>query len=166
MSKKLLGIAVVVVFTVCVLSVQAHAYGKKGEKSGAHFSLEEKVMKKAHFLMENQEEIGLSDEQIEKVRAAKLATKKSLIKLGAEIELLSIDMKSMLYQEAVDVKALKKLVDKKYELKKEKTNMLIDAYVKIKGELTEDQVKLMKDAWKEKKKGWHDGKKGCPMMQK
>ena len=168
MLKKTLGIGIIVVFGVCMLVVPAHACSGKGREKSSHFSLEEKVLKKAHFLMKNQEEIGLSDEQVESIKVVKMATKKALIKQGAEIELISLDMKSELYKDVVNEKALKKIVDKKYDLKKAKMNMLVDAYIKIKGELNDAQRQMMKEIWKKKKAemGGHGGKMGCPMMMK
>lgn len=166
MKKKLFGISVIVLM-FCVLAVSAHACsGKKGEKS-SHFKLEDKFSYKAHLMLENQEEIGLTEDQIESIRALKLETKKSLIKQNAEIELLSVDMKAELYKDVIDVKALKKIVDKKYDFKKAKMNMVIDAYAKLKGVLDEGQRHFLKELWKEKKaaKGTYGEKPTCPMMK-
>ena len=126
------------------LSADGKGHGKK--------SLDEKFMKKAHFIMLYQDELGISDETVDGIKALKIETKKNLIMKNAQIEVLAIDIKSGLYAEKIDVEAIDKLIDQKYELKKEKAKMLVAAYATLKGMLTEEQMDTLKGIWTTQKK--------------
>lgn len=170
MNKKFMG-TVLVVFTLIfsVLAVEAYArdYGKT---KGRHWDLEEKFLKKAHFFLKNQEELELSDEQIEKIKDLKIKTQKDIIRKDAELEILALDLQSGLWKDTINIDVVNKLIDKKYDLKKGKAKSLVDAYAALKDILTEEQKKKMKDLWKKcKKEMMHGsmmkGKMGHPMMK-
>mgnify|MGYP000282824940 CR=1 FL=1 len=58
--------------------------------------------------------------------------------------MLKIDIKAKLWEDTIDKKGINKLIDKKYELKKEKAKALVDAYAQFKKILTEEQNKALK----------------------
>lgn len=156
MRKRRIAVVVVLVMTFGLLG--GAAFADHCEKGGCQHAkdkggLEAKFCAKAHFLMKNQEELGLSDDQIAKINGIKLNNKKDLIKRNAEIEILALDIKSALYAETVDTKAVNALIDKKYDLKKENTKVLVGAYAALKEILTKEQKEKMKDLWKKCKKG-------------
>ncbi len=97
-----------------------------------------------HFcrdLLENQEEIGLSRETAQKVKELKVRTKKEMIKDGADIEMITVDIGAELWSQKPDIGLINKLVDKKYDLKKESVKKFIEAFVALKTMLTPDQLK-------------------------
>ncbi len=156
MRKRQIAVVVALVMTVALLC--GAAFAEDCEKGGSQCAkdkgcLEAKFCDKAHFLMKNQEEIGLSDDQIAKIKDIKLNNKKDLIRRDAEIEILALDIKSALYAETIDTKAVNALIDKKYDLKKEKTKALVGAYAALKEILTKEQKEKMKDLWKKCENG-------------
>ena len=144
----LLVLVLGLVFSAGSLYADGKGHGKGHGKEG----LDEKFMKKAHMIMMYQDELGLSDETVDGIKALKIETKKNLITKKAQIEVLAIDIKAGLYAEKIDVEAIDKLIDQKYELKKEKAKMLVAAYAKLKGMLTEEQMDTMKGIWMTQKK--------------
>ena len=132
-------------------AIEAYAFGHC-EKGGYYSSLECKFFKKAKLMLSYKEELGLSDEQIKKIKALKLETEKSLIKTDAEIDVIALDIKAEMWMDPLDTNAVNKLVDKKYELKKGKAKSLVAAYAELKGILTEEQKAKMKELYKGSKK--------------
>lgn len=148
MNRKTM-IAVVLCMALAINLVALDAYaGDHGKGKGQHFDLEDKFCKKAHFILENKEELGLSDKQVEQVKDLKLKTKKDLIGKKAELEILGLDIKAAMWNDPLDVNAVNKLIDKKYDIKKEKEKSLIGAYAALKGLLTEEQKEKMKGLFK------------------
>lgn len=146
-------------FLVLVLAVSiSTAYAYDCKKSGSHgygsksYSAKSKILHKAHFLMEKKEELGLSDEQVAKIKDLKLNAKKVSIKRGAEIEIIALDIKAAMWQDAIDTEAIDALIDKKYEIKKEKAKSMVRAYAELKGILTAEQKDKLKELYKACKK--------------
>ena len=104
----------------------------------------EKFFHFAHSILENHEELGLTDVDVKKVRDLKIGTKKSMIRNRAEVELLMVDVISSLYQEKPEISEINKLIDKKFEIKKAGMKKLIAAFVGIKKLLSKEQMKQVK----------------------
>ena len=104
----------------------------------------EKFFHFAHSILENHEELGLTDVDVKKVRDLKIGTKKSMIRNRAEVELLMVDIISSLYQEKPEISEINKLIDKKFEIKKAGMKKLIAAFVGIKKLLSKEQMKQIK----------------------
>ena len=113
---------------------------------------EGKFCHKAHFILENEEELGLTAEQVGKIGDLKLQTKKALIKKEADIKVLALDVMAKLHADTIDTKAVSELIDKKYELKKEEAKLVVESIASLKGILTDEQTKKLKDLWKKCKK--------------
>ena len=116
----------------------------------------EKFFHFAHSILENHEELGLTDVDVKKVRDLKIGTKKSMIRNRAEVELLMVDIISSLYQEKPELSAINRLVDKKFEIKKAGMKKLIAAFVGIKKLLSKEQMKQIKAICKSE--GHHQSK--------
>lgn len=119
-------------------------------KSSQSWGLEEKFFHKAHFMLTNQEEMGLTDQQAENIKKLKIDVKKALIRQDAEIDVLALDIKAALYNRPVDAAALRELIGKKYDLKKGKKQYLADAYAQLVNGLDDQQYQQMKALWKSK----------------
>ena len=115
-----------------------------GKKEGHGYDFGKKVLGKMHLAMANKEELALSEDQYQKIKALKISTKKDLIRNKAEIDLVAIDIKSKLSEDTIDVEGVNKLIDQKYELKKARAKALVGACVKFKGILTAEQQQKMK----------------------
>ncbi len=154
MNRKSLIMCAGVLFFVLTISLSKayanHGHHGFGYKEGG---LDEMFFMKAHFIQENHEALGLSDDKVEAIKNLKLETKKMLIKQNAEIDIASLDIMAKLHDYPVDVDAADKLVDRKYELKKTETKNLVEAIAKLKSNLTKDQYDKMHKLWEAREKG-------------
>jgi hypothetical protein len=132
------------------------------EKMWSKMELDDMFLKKAHFILANADEIGLNDEQAQKVEALKLSVKKSLIKHDADIELLALDIKEELGKEEINTATVNSLIDKKYGVKAQKAKDIVGAYADIKKSLTKEQQQKLKDMWLSSM----TGRAKCMMMEK
>ncbi len=152
MNKKLAIVGIVAIALVFAISVSAinacdghgkSSWSKCSGKSGK-WDLESKFYMKAYMIIKNSDELGLSDKMVDKIRELKMSTKKSLVMKKAEIEVIGLDIKSMLHGDTVNIEEINKLIDKKYDLKKEKTKSIVAACVTLKSYLSEDQMDKLK----------------------
>lgn len=109
--------------------------------------LEAKFYSKVKFMLTNYEELGLTDKQIEAIKALKFKVKRDLIKTDADIDIAKVDMKVELWKDKYDLNALDKIIDRKYDLKKEKAKYLVKAIADLKSILTDEQMKKAKSMW-------------------
>jgi Spy/CpxP family protein refolding chaperone len=58
---------------------------------------------------------------------------------------LAVDIKAEMWKDPMNVDKINKLIDQKYDLKKEKTKIIVKAYDDIKNILTADQKAKLKD---------------------
>lgn len=123
--------------------------------------LAEKFFHFAHAILENREEIGISEDDARKIKDLKIRTKKDLIKDGADIEILGVDIFSRLWEEKIDLAEVEKLIDKKFELKRESLKKLIRAFVAIKKMLSRDQLMKLKGICKAEKAREAEGGACC-----
>lgn len=147
MRKVMTTMALVAI--LAMVTTASFAYDKECKKSKGS---ECRVDKKAHMLLKNQDELGLSDAQVKQIKEIMLVSKKGKIKQSAEIEIIVLDIKSAMCEDDVDTKAINALIDKKYELKKVAAKSSIAAYAELKSILTEKQRDKLKDLWKKCKK--------------
>jgi len=167
--KYLISICIVAccVLAIAVSSVSAYecqmgkcdfmsGQGKMSERKGT----DKAFFYKAYFILENASELGLSSDQIEKIKTLKYSVKKSLIKQDAEIKTIALDIKEALGKDEIDVSAVNKLIDQKYVLKANKAKESVDAYANLKKILTADQIEKLKEIHRPGMGGWHKGWKG------
>ncbi|MDD5085795.1 MAG: Spy/CpxP family protein refolding chaperone, partial [Candidatus Omnitrophica bacterium] len=146
MSKRFIMVLVLALAMLINLpAAQAYGggHGEKG-KSCRMGDISEKVFHKAHSICAGMEELGLSDEQIKKVKDLKIAAKKDLIRKESEIALVDVDMQAALWADPIDTKILSELIDKKYELKKAMAKDMIKAYTDMESVLTAEQKSKLK----------------------
>ena len=163
-------IATVFVVVLCALSlVSSYALadqcsmGKcngmaKGNKMWAGKGHDEMFFRKAHLALAKAKELGLSDDQVSKIKALEYNLKKSSIKEEADIKSLGLDIKEAITKDTVDTNAVNSLIDKKYALKAAKAKEGIQAYANLKTILTKDQYDKLKEMrghgmWGKKKEG-------------
>jgi hypothetical protein len=106
-----------------------------------HRDIFEKFFHFAHDVIENHEELGLSREAVKKVIDLKINTKKQMIKDAAEVEMATVDIFAELWSENTGTAEVNKLLDKKYELKKESMKRFIESFMALKKMLTPEQMK-------------------------
>lgn len=142
------GVRLAAVLVAILFLASASQAFHPGKSEGHHKGFGEKLSLKAHLILKNEEELGLSDEQVGKVKALTLKNKKDLIMQEAEIEVLSLDIKSKTWGDEIDTSAINKLIDQKYELKKAKAKSSVEAYAELKKVLTDEQKAKLKALWK------------------
>ena len=143
---KLIAIVVIMTFasSFSYAMMCSKCSGMMGDKQSKSKSLDEKIYYKAKMMMKNKEELGLSESQVDQIKKLKMETKNNVIRKDAEIDILAIDIKSELWEDKIDTAKTDPLIDKKYNLKKEKTKMLVSALAQLKAILTEDQLEKLK----------------------
>ncbi|MBZ0165249.1 MAG: Spy/CpxP family protein refolding chaperone [Candidatus Omnitrophica bacterium] len=125
------------------------SYGRHhGKRHGKDGGMEGMVSHKAHFFLMHQEELGLSEDQVKQIKGLALATKKTVIAKQAEIDIVKTDLHAAMWEESPDAAAVRSLVAKKYDLKKEKALAVTDALLQLKTVLTPEQKAKAKTVWK------------------
>ena len=142
--KESIRIGLITLLCVGILSAPCDAQGHRKGKRHDGYGLENKFFHKLDLAIANDVKLAISDEQFEKIKMLELNTRKNLIMKRAEIAVLKIDIKLKLREDIIDKESINKLIDKKYELKKDKAKTLIDAYAQFNNILTEEQKKKLK----------------------
>ncbi len=135
----LLAISVIICFPLMALAQGC----QKGKGSGQGCRFEKKLFCKLHFVLVHQEKLGLTEEQVSKIKQLKMSTKKDLIKREAEIDLATVDIKAKLCEDKICQKSIGKLIDNKYDLKKEKAKALVGVFAELKNILSDEQKKQL-----------------------
>jgi hypothetical protein len=128
------------------------AQGGHGER------LEDKFFMKAHFYLDKKDELGLSEEQVNRIKNLKVNLKKELIKNEAEVDIVAVDIKARLMDDKINAGDINALIDKKYEFKKTAAKATVTSFAELKTVLNDDQKEKAKGIWEAKSKS---GK--CPM---
>ncbi len=116
---------------------------QKGKGSGQGCGFEKKLFCKLHLVLVHQEALGLTAEQVSKIKKLKMSTKKDSIKNEADIDLITVDIKAKLCEENICQKSVGKLIDKKYDLKKEKAKAFVSAFAEMNNLLSDEQQKQL-----------------------
>ena len=150
-------IATIFVVLLCALALASSAafadqssMGKcnfmpKGHKMWSEKGHDEIFFRKAHFALAHAAELGLSDDQVSKIKAIEYTLKKNLIKEDANIKSLGLDVREAIEKDAIDTNAVNSLIDQKYAIKSGKAKETIQAYADLKKILTKDQYNKLKE---------------------
>jgi hypothetical protein len=109
------------------------------------------IMKKSCFLLGNAEELGLSDDQMKKIKSIKMETKKQYILTKAQMEAGFIDLKMKLHEDTLDMEGLNAMADQFAAGFADATKKAIQNYAALKGVVTADQMAKAKKMWMKKK---------------
>ena len=166
MRAKMLCAMVVIVGLVLGSAVTGSYAGDEGK--GKEGCLAGKLCMKMAFVMANEKDLGLTEEQVAKLKELNMKTKKEMIGMKASEEIAELDMGEALHQKTIDVAAVNALIDKEFDLKKGKAKAMVASYAALKDILTTEQKDKMKELWKagEKREG-HDNRdnKMCDMTK-
>ena len=139
-------------------SVGGHGQGMMHmrHKEGGQCQVAGKFTKKAHFILENQKELGLTDQQVTTIKELKLQAERDGIQQNADREIYLLDLRSKLGEDKIDVEGTNALIDKNFlsAAAAEKAN--VQAYAKLKSTLTPEQITKMKELLKSKKELWEN----------
>jgi hypothetical protein len=104
----------------------------------------DKFMMKAHLLLENKSEIGLTDDQVKAIKGLKLQMEKDSIRQSADMKTFILDLQSKLSEDKVDVDRTNALIDQNFTAASVAAKSNLAAYAKLKGLLSPDQITKMK----------------------
>ena len=144
--KKYLIVTMALALTVGLMQSVSFAdkgYGH-GERVYQKKSIKAKFFKTVRLIYLYQDELKVSDEQLDKIKQLKVTLKKDLIQKKADIKVIKVDIRSLLHKDEVDLDAVNRLIDQKYEIKKAKSKMVVESYVNLKKVLTKKQMDNLK----------------------
>ncbi len=151
MMKKTMLFLVLSMAVFLSAAVPAHAWDGKGKecppgmgKEHGPCPIADKFMMKAHFLLENKDEVGLTDEQVKAIKELKLQAEKDGIRQFADMKTFMLDLQYKLSEDKVDVEGANKLIDKNFIVASAAAKANVEAYAKLKGFLSPEQIKKMK----------------------
>ena len=119
----------------------------KCDKSQCPF--ESCLMKSTCCALKNKEELGLSDEQANKIKELGSKTKKDVIQLKADSEKVGIDIKSAVIADDFNAEVINALIDKNLELKKQTMKTIVDSHAELLAILTPEQKVKLKEVVKD-----------------
>ena len=105
------------------------------------------------FFLGMKDELGLSDEQVSKLKALKSETEKQMIRTEADIEILQIELHDILSQDKVNVKAVDTKIEKMGELQTKMYKAHIHARLNAQKILTPEQLKKHREIKGKRKHG-------------
>lgn len=128
---------------------KSRAYGYDDEKYACPIT--GKLMGKAHFYLENQKELGLTEEQVNSIKALKLETKKIYLRQMADHQIFELDMNHKLSETKVDVAGIQAMIDQHTASMTSSAKETVAAYAKLKSVLSGEQIAKAKEFWVAKK---------------
>jgi Spy/CpxP family protein refolding chaperone len=126
---------------------------------GSQCPVADKLMRKAHFLLEHETDLALTDEQVKTIKGLELEAEKDSIRQAGDMKIFLLDLKSKLGEDKIDAEGTKAFIDKTFSSVAEAAKANVDAYAKLQGVLTPDQLAKMKALVKEKKEHWRNAEK-------
>ena len=148
--KRTSGRSATVLLIVSVLSAPSLSFAHRSESMNDS-KLEQVFFYTAEFILQNEDELALTEDQVKVIKELKLGVEKDLIRHAAEKKLLAADINAKLREDLVDLESTLPLVDQKHEVKKTIEKSLVEDLGRLKATLTEEQRKKLKTLWKKKK---------------
>lgn len=130
-------------------------YGKGGCSSHASSAcpISSKFCQKVCWIMEHKEELGLTDDQIAKIKALDLEVEKSSIRGMAEMKVFALELENRMSQDVIDVASIENMIDSSMASMALSAKATVKAYADLKSVATPEQ----KAKAKELKKAGHAG---------
>lgn len=122
--------------------------GSDCEKGGC--PILNKILMKSCFFLSNKTELGLSDEQVAKIQGIQLEAKKSAVKMGADMQLWTMDLEAKLSEPTVDVQGISAMIDQGTAAMGQSAKTSVQWYADLKAVLTPEQMAKAKEIWSKK----------------
>ena len=97
-----------------------------------------------------QNELGLSKEQIEKIKNLKFSTDKEIVRLRSQMELKEIDLREELSKDQPDMNLIRNLVKAKHSIMADIELAKVKEYTGVKNIMTPEQVEKFKEAMRKR----------------
>jgi len=109
------------------------------------FSIKNQLFTHIESSLDRVEQMEFSKEQVGKINKIKLDLDKELVKRKAEIDVIKLEIQSMIWQQKMDVKAINSLLDQKYKIKNALARFIVSSMKKFNDVLTEEQFLMLKN---------------------
>ncbi len=106
-----------------------------------------KFFSKAHYFLERQKVLGLSEQQISDIKALNLDMKKASVKQTADAQIFMLDLWQKLSEDRIDEVTVGVMIDDHAKAMAEAGKENIAAFAKLKAVLSPEQKKKLKDLW-------------------
>ena len=127
-------------------------YGRDHSMKGKYACpVTDKFMSAAHFYLENEKELGLTEDQVNSIKALKHEGKKAYIRQMADYQVFGIDLHQKLSEPKVDVSGTEALIDQQAAAMVSSAKQTVAAYAKLKSVLTGEQQTKAKELWSTQK---------------
>lgn|GEM_PF-956450 len=124
-----------------------------GEGRSEGCPVTKKLLMKAGHILANQEELGLTDQQVTQIEQIKTEAEKAQIRKMADFQIFMIDLKTALKADEPDVNAINARIDKESAAMVSSMKETVAAYVQLKKVLTPAQMSTLKGMKKGQTKG-------------
>ena len=172
MKKVLSGMLIALVmiaFSFTTAYAGGHGGGSKCSKcTGEQKQCKVKKLKeKMSLYWAYKDELKLSEQQLQEIAHIKHEAMKQMIREGAEVKAIKVDVKTELWAPQIDVDKISPLIDAKYAAKATLAKTMVKALSEAQAILTEDQRQQMQEIKVDRyiaKSGILDssGVKSCP----
>ncbi|MBL7157049.1 MAG: Spy/CpxP family protein refolding chaperone [Candidatus Omnitrophica bacterium] len=149
--KSKYAVTLACMLMTCLVLTTSYAGNHPGKKDKL-YNMSDKVSKKVLKILNNRGKLNLSDAQIAELKDLKASMKKQGVEDQANIDSVTADIKAKMLEEPMDAVAVNALIDKKYDLEKNRTKSEIKSYLALKNILTDEQEIKLKDLYKKYKK--------------
>ncbi len=153
--KKYLAAAIVLLFTLGLMQSVSFADKWKGHAPGKQKkeSIDKKFFKKVRKIYLYQDELKVTEEQLAQIKKLKITLKKALIRSKADMAVIGVDIRSLLYEDVINTGKANILIDQKYEIKKARTKNSVKSFAQLKKILSTQQLDMLQEIRRSKKKG-------------
>ncbi len=128
-----------------------HGGGCSSGKGGCPITA--KFTKKAELILGHQTELSLSAEQVSAIEALQLDVEKLSARQEADMKIWMLDLDSQMRKEKIDTEAVNAMIDQGSAGMAQGAKAVVEAYAKLKGQLSAQQMQELKKIWKAEKKG-------------
>ena len=109
-----------------------------------------------------QKEVGLSEEQLGKIRDVKFSTDKEIVNLKSKLELKEVDLREELSKDAPDMKRVEDLIRAKHSIMADIEIAKVKEYTTLRSILTPEQIDKLKEVMRNRAEGRMRGLKERP----
>ncbi|MBU4304948.1 MAG: Spy/CpxP family protein refolding chaperone [Candidatus Omnitrophica bacterium] len=169
MKRKYVAAVVLGIIAVGMMfSVNGYAYGGKRHSKNAH-DFNKSISGSICRILMCEDILNLTAEQKDALKDLQYKMKREKISRKADIDLVALDIMNAMQKEVIDTKAINKLIDRKYDYKKEIMKSKVEAYAKIQGILTPEQKAVLNDMKGKcgmQRKMMRPSSRQCPLIEK
>lgn len=133
-------------------------YGRGCGHASSPCPIASKFCQKVCWILEHKDELGLTDDQVAKIKALDLEVEKNSIRGMAEMKIFALEMENRLSQDTVDVEALESTIDSGMAGMALGAKSTVKAYADLKTIITPEQKAKAMELKKAGHKGHHHHK--------